>query len=95
MAQITASLATNVPGDTIILTNKVWSNADILFKKNGAPGNPITLRAETPGQVILSGNAGATISNMLTTSTWIDDGTVTGGTPRGAARRYYRLALVP
>ena len=57
VAQITASLATNVPGDIITLTNKVWSNADILFKKNGTSANPITLRAQTPGQVILSGSS--------------------------------------
>jgi poly(beta-D-mannuronate) lyase len=55
--QITASLATNVPGDTIILTNKVWQDADILFKKSGTAAKPITLRAQTPGQVILSGKS--------------------------------------
>jgi poly(beta-D-mannuronate) lyase len=60
--QITASLATNVPGDTIILTNKVWQDADILFKKSGAAAKPITLRAQTPGQVILSGASRLRIS---------------------------------
>ena len=60
--QITASLATNVPGDVIILTNKVWQDADILFKKNGTAANRITLRAQTPGQVILSGNSRLRIS---------------------------------
>jgi poly(beta-D-mannuronate) lyase len=62
VAQITASLTTNVAGDTIILTNKVWQDADILFKKSGTAVNPITLRAQTPGQVILSGNSRLRIS---------------------------------
>jgi len=57
VAQITASLTTNVPGDTITLTNKIWTDADILFKKNGTSANPITLRAQTPGRVILSGDS--------------------------------------
>ncbi len=62
VAQITASLTTNVAGDTIILTNKTWQDADILFKKSGTAANPITLRAQTPGQVILSGNSRLRIS---------------------------------
>ena len=60
--QITASLVTNLPGDNIILTNKIWPDADILFKKSGTVANPITLRAQTPGQVILSGNSRLRIS---------------------------------
>jgi poly(beta-D-mannuronate) lyase len=62
VAQLNASLATNQPGDTILLTNKIWQDADILFKKNGTAANPITLRAQTPGQVILSGSSRLRIS---------------------------------
>ena len=57
VAQINAALATAQPGDTITLTNKVWQDADILFKQNGTPANPITLRAQTPGEVILAGTS--------------------------------------
>lgn len=56
-AQIVSAMASAKPGDTVTMTNKVWLNADILFKGNGAPGNPITLRAQTPGHVILSGSS--------------------------------------
>ena len=55
VAQITTALVTAVPGDTITMTNKVWTDADILFKKSGTAASPITLRAQTPGQVILDG----------------------------------------
>jgi poly(beta-D-mannuronate) lyase len=57
VAQFNASLATNAPGDTIIMTNKTWTDADVLFKRNGTAAKPITLRAQTPGHVILSGNS--------------------------------------
>ena len=57
VGQFTTALAASQPGDTITLTNKVWQDADLLFKKNGTAANPITLRAQTPGAVILSGDS--------------------------------------
>jgi len=44
-------------GDTIVLANKVWRDFEILFKGEGREEAPITLRAETEGQVILSGKS--------------------------------------
>src|SRR4051812_18695324 len=43
------------PGDTLTMRDGFWPDADIIFSGNGTAGNPITLRAQTPGQVILSG----------------------------------------
>lgn len=45
------------PGDTIKLANGVWDNFEILFVGNGTADKPITLTAETKGQVILSGQS--------------------------------------
>lgn len=42
-------------GDEVVLGNGVWSNFEILFKAKGTKNAPVTLRAETPGKVILSG----------------------------------------
>jgi poly(beta-D-mannuronate) lyase len=42
-------------GDEVILANGVWTDFEILFKAKGTEKAPVTLRAETPGQVILSG----------------------------------------
>jgi poly(beta-D-mannuronate) lyase len=56
-SQFTTALAASQPGDTITLTNRVWQNVDLLFKKNGAAANPITLRAQSPGGVIISGDS--------------------------------------
>ena len=45
------------PGDSITLKNGVWEDFEILFKAIGLPDKPIVLKAETNGQVILSGNS--------------------------------------
>lgn len=45
------------PGDTIIMTNGTWMDVAITFDANGVDGAPVVLRAETPGQVIISGNS--------------------------------------
>lgn len=42
-------------GDVIVLANGVWNNFEILFKAKGTEKAPVTLRAETPGKVVLSG----------------------------------------
>lgn len=61
--QITSTLNNLAgPGDTLIMTNGTWTNETINFFDNGTAGNPITLRAETPGQVILNGSSTLNIS---------------------------------
>ncbi len=45
------------PGDVIVLKNGGWADANLLFTAQGTADKPITLRAETPGQVILTGNS--------------------------------------
>lgn len=45
------------PGDTIVLADGVWTDFQILFDAEGQPGRPITLTAQTPGRVILSGQS--------------------------------------
>ncbi|MGI9249668.1 MAG: chondroitinase-B domain-containing protein [Pseudohongiellaceae bacterium] len=45
------------PGDTIILKNGEWRDFEILFTGSGEADQPITLTAETKGEVILSGRS--------------------------------------
>ncbi|WP_026940511.1 polysaccharide lyase 6 family protein [Hellea balneolensis] len=45
------------PGDVIRLANGTWENFEILFEGKGRKDKPITLTAETKGQVILSGQS--------------------------------------
>lgn len=49
-------------GDTIILKNGVWENFKILLVAKGKKNKPITLKAETKGQVIISGKSNLRIA---------------------------------
>lgn len=49
------------PGDVVILKDGVWVNAFLEFEGIGTESNPITLRAETGGEVYLTGNSGLEI----------------------------------
>jgi poly(beta-D-mannuronate) lyase len=56
-------------GDSVVLKNGVWTDFEILFKGAGVEESPIVLRAETPGQVILSGQSNLRLSgNFLLVS---------------------------
>jgi len=57
MAQFTQATAALQPGDTVVLANGVWRDARLLFKGKGQAGRPIRLTAQTPGQVVLSGQS--------------------------------------
>lgn len=45
------------PGDRLVLANGEWRNFKIVFEAYGEAENPITLMAETPGKVIISGQS--------------------------------------
>lgn len=45
------------PGDTIVLANGEWRDFEILFTGEGTTDAPITLTAETKGEVILTGQS--------------------------------------
>jgi poly(beta-D-mannuronate) lyase len=50
------------PGDVIVMQNGTWNNIDILVKGNGTKEKPITLKAQTPGKVIISGKSSLRLS---------------------------------
>ncbi len=43
------------PGDSIVLANGTWTDAELLFDANGTAEKPITLTVEEKGKVILEG----------------------------------------
>ena len=45
------------PGGEIVLANGVWKDVPIIFFGNGTQEAPITLRAETPGEVLIQGTS--------------------------------------
>ncbi len=50
------------PGDQVILANGTWHNVELKFKARGLPDKPIALKAEDPGQVIITGQSNLRIS---------------------------------
>ena len=61
-SQIAALRTTVQPGDTLIMTDGNWTNERISFAGFGNSINPITLRPQTPGGVVLNGNSKVQIS---------------------------------
>lgn len=55
--EITFVMQNAQPGDTVIMANGEWKDQHIEFECMGTRDNPITLRAETPGEVILTGSS--------------------------------------
>lgn len=60
--QYKEKVKTLLPGDTIMLANGVWKDAQLVFKGNGEKDNYIILKAETSGKVKLQGNSYLQIS---------------------------------
>jgi poly(beta-D-mannuronate) lyase len=56
-SQIVAAMSTARPGDTLTMTNGIWSNAAIMFAGYGTGSAPILLRSESYGGVVLSGTS--------------------------------------
>lgn len=56
------ALPTLFPGDMVILKNGTWEDQAIVFKGKGTEAEPIVLKAETAGQVILTGSSTLSIA---------------------------------
>ena len=56
-AEIAFALPFLLPGDTLTMADGVWQDADIRFRASANVIDSILLRAETSGQVILTGNS--------------------------------------
>ena len=79
--ELATAIASSGPGDTIVMTNGTWTDVVISFYAQGVEGDSITLRAETPGQVILNGNSRLKIggSYLKVDGLWFDQGALRSG----------------
>jgi len=79
--ELASAIASSGPGDTVVMTNGTWTDVVISFYAQGAEGDSITLRAETPGQVILNGNSRLKIggSYLKVDGLWFDQGALRSG----------------
>lgn len=82
-AEYQQALSSVRPGDTIVLKDGVWRDFQILFEGEGRAGQPITLTAETPGGVVLSGQSNLRmagrqllVSNLVFRDGWSPTGEV-------------------
>ena len=50
------------PGDTVVLANGVWNDFEILFEGQGTAESPISLTAQTKGEVLISGVSNLSIA---------------------------------
>ncbi|MEP9400530.1 polysaccharide lyase 6 family protein [Sphingomonas sp. VNH70] len=57
MPELTAATAKPAPGDVIVLADGEWRDADIVLRGEGTQASPITLTAEHPGKVVLTGKS--------------------------------------
>jgi poly(beta-D-mannuronate) lyase len=60
-ADITRVAATARPGDVLVMNDRNWTDQKITLTAKGTPDNPITLRAQTPGKVVLTGTSSLVI----------------------------------
>ena len=56
-AEFASALPRLQPGDTLTLADGEWRDVQIVFTGKGVEGRPITLTAQTPGKVILTGRS--------------------------------------
>ncbi len=79
--ELSAAIAASGPGDTVVMANGTWTNVVISFFAEGAEGDTITLRAETPGQVVLNGASRLRIGGtyLKVDGLWFDGGELRSG----------------
>lgn len=57
ISELNKAISQATPGDEIVLANGVWQDVQIVFFGMGTKAKPITLRAETPGEVLIQGES--------------------------------------
>ncbi|MCP4854723.1 MAG: hypothetical protein GY903_09545 [Fuerstiella sp.] len=62
-------------GDTIILQDGVWADARLLVRAHGTAEKPITIKAQTPGRVILTGDSRIAVAGeyIVVDGLWFQD----------------------
>ena len=80
-AELTSAIASANAGDILLLKNGEWKNTCINFSSNANAKSPITLRAQTPGKVILTGNSMLTFSKpyLIVDGLFFKNGQISSG----------------
>jgi poly(beta-D-mannuronate) lyase len=82
-AEFASSVARLQPGDTLTLADGEWRDFEIVFTGQGARDRPITLTAQTPGGVVITGRSNLSlagehlvVSNLVFRDGWSPTGEV-------------------
>ena len=67
-SEISGALKNIQPGDTLLMKDGVWNDQYIIFQADGTSENPIYLKAENPGKVILTGTSRLRIAGSYLTA---------------------------
>jgi len=62
--EIAKAAATATPGDVLVMADGPWNDQRIVFRASGTAEKPITLRARTPGKVVLAGESSLVIEGQ-------------------------------
>lgn len=75
------SFSSAQPGDLIVMSDGVWNDAEIVFRANGTKEAPITLKAQTPGKVVLSGKSSLRFvgQHLVADGLLFKNGAISGG----------------
>ena len=65
ITELNNAISNAKPGDIIELKNGVWKDVEIKFTGEGTKDKPITLRAESPGEVFIEGKSNLEISGSF------------------------------
>lgn len=79
--ELETAIGAALPGDVILMKEGVWKDAEIVFHAEGTETAPITLQAQVPGKVILSGESFLRIGgkHLVVDGLLFKDGHVEGG----------------
>lgn len=93
-----AALPALEPGDVVVLRDGTWKDAELILRGKGSEIKPITFRAETPGQVILTGKSAVRIGGeyVVVSGLCVKDGSAAGDgiTLQGTHCRLTETAVV-
>lgn len=80
-AQFASVLKAARAGDTLTLKDGAWNDAKLVVNNGGEPGNPLVIRAETPGGVKLGGSSLLEINaaHVTVEGLWFHGGAITKG----------------
>jgi poly(beta-D-mannuronate) lyase len=79
IAEFNKAMKKSIPGSIIILNNGIWENIHLKVRGTGKKEQPIVIKAETAGKVIISGDSKLTIAGKYITvdGLWFKDGAPT------------------